>query len=184
MARSSAALLCAWSLSVVGIAAAAECPGSGAWVHSGCTVEATASVSCEKVMAEMVARAQGKGGWVDPHNAGKYTILEQGSNRLLTQRTTNPKTSVGGKVYTDKQLFNLSPKGDDACDIQACSESQGTSVYDFSTNYCDIHNLYCDDAVCKPFAGFSTTESNVSPRLGSGGRDPSRCGPKDQVVNV
>merc|ERR1712078_730276 len=90
---------------------------------------------------------------------------------------TNPATSVGGKVYTDKQIFTFSDSADGTCEIQACSQSQGFSVMDFSTNYCDIHNLYCNDAVCHPIDSFDTTESNVSPNLGSGGKDSSKCVP-------
>jgi len=31
------------------------------------------------------------------------------------------------------------------CVVYACSESQGFSVVDYSTNYCNLHNLYCGD---------------------------------------
>ena len=28
--------------------------------------------------------------------------------------------------------------------MKACSTSETTSIADFSTNYCNVHNLYCD----------------------------------------
>ena len=30
--------------------------------------------------------------------------------------------------------------------MQACSESQGPSGCDYSTNYCNVRNLYCNSA--------------------------------------
>ena len=33
-----------------------------------------------------------------------------------------------------------------SCVIDACSESQVLSVYDYSTNYCNLYNLYCGKA--------------------------------------
>jgi len=88
-------------------------------------------------MAEMSARAAHMNGWVDPHNGGVYSKGESGTNELQTQRTTNPEKSVGGKLYTDKQIFTFTEKGAASCQIDGCSESQGMSVGDFSTNYCD-----------------------------------------------
>merc|ERR1712232_279488 len=164
--------------------ASMECHGSGSWIHAGIRLTATAATTCAKVKAEMQTRISGVHGWKDPHNGGIYTVLSESANQLKTQRTTNPATSVGGKVYTDKQIFTFSDSADGTCEIQACSESQGFSVMDYSTNYCDIHNLYCNDAVCHPIDSFDTTESNVSPNLGSGGQDPSKCVPKAVTVTA
>merc|ERR1719506_3279245 len=109
-----------------------------------------ASASCADVQSEIESRASAKNGWVDPHNGGIYSLLSSDSGVVNTQHTTNPATSVGGQVYTDKQTFVLSD-ADGGCQIKACSESQGTSVGDFSTNYCDIRNLFCGSADgCKP----------------------------------
>jgi hypothetical protein len=129
------------------------------------------------VKAEIQARISGSSGWKDPHNGGIYSVLSGGEGELQTQRTTNPKTSVGGKVYTDKQIFTFTDAADGKCKIEACSQSQGFSVKDFSTNYCDIHVLYCNDAMCKPIDSFATEETKVSPNFLSGGRDPSKCFP-------
>merc|ERR1739848_937550 len=108
-------------------------------------VTVTAAASCSDVQAEIQSRANGEGGWVDPHNGGIYSVLGTDNGVVQTQRTTNPATSVGGNVYTDKQTFALTTV-DGGCQIKGCSESQGGSFSDFSTNYCDLRNLYCGSA--------------------------------------
>merc|ERR1712151_1319531 len=163
---------------ILPLSSSMKCPSSGSLIHAGVEVTALADASCTRVKAEIQARIGGSNGWTDPHKGGIYSVLSDSGDELATQRTTNPKTSVGGKVYTDKQIFTFSDVADGTCQIQACSQSQGFSVMDFSTNYCDIHNLYCNDAVCHPIDSFDTTESNVSPNLGSGGKDTSKCVPK------
>jgi len=157
-------------------ALAYKCPGSGPFVHAWSEVTAVAAASCSDVLAEMKARAAHENGWVDPHNGGIYTVISSSAGELQTQRTTNPKTSVGGKVYTDKQTFTLTPKGADSCQIDACSESQGFSIKDFSTNYCDIRNMYCGTADgCKPASkDFTSTQSSVTSSIGAG-KDFSNC---------
>merc|ERR1712046_559129 len=99
-------------------------------------------VACTKVREEMAARITSKT-WVDPHNGGIYSIIANEGN-LKTQRTTNPANDATGQnnTYTDKQVF-VFEDNDDGCLVHGCSESQGFSVMDFSTNYCDLRNLYC-----------------------------------------
>ena len=163
-------------------AADMKCPGSGAWFgHAKTTVIATAKVSCATVKQEIEARAGSTGAWVDPHNGGIYSILSNGDMEIETKRTTNPKTSVGGIVFTDKQLFTLAQSGSD-CEISACSESQSTSLKDFSTNYCDLRNLYCGSADgCKPVVhDFASSETSV--HASSGQNDWSQCVVKTVVV--
>merc|ERR1712139_743915 len=82
-----------------------NCPGSGALVHAWMEVTVEADAACDVVQAEMEARANGS--WVDPHNGGIYSVLSSSNGIINTQRTTNPATSVGGTVYTDKQTFEL-----------------------------------------------------------------------------
>merc|ERR1712039_762841 len=83
--------------------------------------------------------------------------------------------SVGGMTYTDKVLLTFTDS-DGSCIITGCSESQGTSVGDFSTNYCNIRNLYCSkEEGCSPVKhDFATTERTVSPSFGAG-KDRSAC---------
>lgn len=161
------------------------------------SVTAVADTSCEKVAAEIKARASVSGGWTDPHNGGIYSVLSTRGNpyysALFTKRTTNPKTSVGGKVYTDKQIFTLTchakhtehgPEVDcGKCNINACSESQGLSFFDFSTNYCDIRNLYCGSADgCTAVSDdFSSSSEYYSGSLGAG-HDFSKCIVKENAM--
>eukprot|EP00929_Paragymnodinium_shiwhaense_P066003 TRINITY_DN3306_c0_g1_i3.p1 TRINITY_DN3306_c0_g1~~TRINITY_DN3306_c0_g1_i3.p1 ORF type:complete len:421 (+),score=85.91 TRINITY_DN3306_c0_g1_i3:169-1263(+) len=153
----------------------AKCPGSQAWPHASCEITATAAASCATVAAEIKARASGAGGWTDPHNGGIYSVLSSSATEIATQRTTNPAKAVGGKVYTDKQIFTLTEENG-TCKIQGCSESQGVSVKDFSTNYCDLRNLFCDEKDgCKAVTtDFAVTESEVKPSLFAG-EDKSVC---------
>eukprot|EP00929_Paragymnodinium_shiwhaense_P066000 TRINITY_DN3306_c0_g1_i10.p1 TRINITY_DN3306_c0_g1~~TRINITY_DN3306_c0_g1_i10.p1 ORF type:complete len:355 (+),score=85.94 TRINITY_DN3306_c0_g1_i10:73-1137(+) len=167
---------------LAGTAAGMKCPGSKAWPHASCEVTVTAVASCATVAAEIKARASGSNGWTDPHNGGVYSVLSSSATEIQTQRTTNPKKAVGGKVYTDKQIFTLAEENG-SCKIEACSESQGVSVKDFSTNYCDLRNLYCDAADgCKPVTkDFSVTENEVKPSLFAG-KDKSVCIAKPAVL--
>jgi len=170
-------------ISSIGAAAAFPtngCPGSGAWLpHAKTQVDATVKGSCADVQAEIEARTSGQNGWVDPHNGGIYSTLSSstlssGGVQVATKRTANPKHSVGGKVYTDKQIFTLTTNGD-SCHVEACSESQGASLQDFSTNYCDIRNLYCGSADgCKTVKhDFQSSQSSVT--ASSGQSDFSAC---------
>ena len=92
---------------------------------------------------EINARVTGQANssWTDPHNAGTYTILSSGSGTMQLTRKT------GDGKYTDKQTFTFTANGA-GCAVTACSESQVTSVIDYSTNFCDLHDLYCADKGC------------------------------------
>eukprot|EP00939_MAST-03C_sp_MAST-3C-sp1_P002318 g2318.t1 len=137
---------------MAGLAAAAdsECPGSKAWVtHAKTKLDVTISESCDTVRGVIQERAEGSGNgqWVDPHNKGTYTVEGSTGNQLSLQRET------GNKKYTDKMIFTFSDTSDGGCSVVACSESQVTSVEDFSTNYCNLHDLYCMDEGCNPISG-------------------------------
>ena len=153
-------------------AGAMKCPGSGSWIHASAEVEATVDASCADVMEEMKARVQGP--WVDPHNKGTYSLLSESKDELDIQRIT------GNKKFTDKITFTFSDfdaqGAKPSCGIHACSESQGFSIGDFSTNYCNIRNLYCGKTDgCVPVKhDFENTEQKVDPSFGAG-KDKSAC---------
>jgi len=156
-----------------------KCPGSPARPHASCRVDARVATSCKNVASEMRNRvaANQNGTWLDPHNHGQYTWEASiGDSELLFQRTTNPETSFNGKLYTDRILFTLTEGPGGVCAIQGCSESQGASVGDFSTNYCNMRNLYCGSAEgCTPWTwNFGAVEFDVSPSLGAS-KDPAMC---------
>jgi len=123
-------------------------------------------------MSEMEARVAGisSGSWYDPHNRGTYSLLSRGDHELSFSRLT------GNKKYTDKQTFTFSDVSASTCEVQGCSESQGFSVGDFSTNYCDLRMLYCGTAEgCKPVhTDFAISETSVKPSFGASS-DPKAC---------
>lgn len=86
-------------------------------------------------------------GWVDPHNGGTYTILNDiyNSEEQITQITGQRVTA--DRKYTDIFIFTLEEdsSGRDGCILSGCSESQVFSVLDYSTNYCNLRNLYCNN---------------------------------------
>ena len=153
---------------------------------------ATANASCKDVQAEIVARIAGQstGAWHDPHNNGTYTLVSQSTGRLDTSRVT------GNKKYTDKQTFTFQTSGcgeprfrllsytrvmlfdvrSSSCIVSGCSESQVTSVYDASTNYCDLRMLYCSqEQGCHPVtSSFAVQETQLTPSFGAG-KDASAC---------
>ena len=114
------------------------CPGSPVPVHAKCEMSIRFNnAECRIVMEEIRLRLQHTNGWTDPHNNGGYSLISSTSNFFEASRQT------GNGLYTD--LFNLefsNLANDGSCLVRACSESQVTSVLDFSTNYCNIHNLY------------------------------------------
>ena len=149
-----------------------KCPGSGSWIHAWAEVDAVASASCADVMEEMKARVGGS--WVDPHNKGTYSLLSESTDELDIQRIT------GNKKYTDKITFTFSDLNAQgakpSCGIHACSESQGFSIGDFSTNYCNIRNLYCgsEDKCVYVKHDFETSEQTVKHSIGAG-EDKTAC---------
>lgn len=121
------------------------CPGSPALIHAKCKMMVTFQESCDVVKNEMVGRMEGKNGWVDPHNGGVYTLesVKKEDGDDTSGFKVEGKRLTGNDLFTDKFAFLLLNSGD-GCIAQACSESQVHSVLDFSTNYCNLHCLYCN----------------------------------------
>jgi hypothetical protein len=126
----------------VAMDASASCPGSPATIHAKCEMKITfPSTNCESVQQEIAHRMAGDFGWTDPHNDGTYKLDSINHGVLKGSRRT------GNDKYTDlfEMIFSLDKNGD--CVVEACSESQVTSVVDFSTNFCNLHNLYCSTSL-------------------------------------
>jgi len=113
------------------------CPGSPVKMHASCDMGVTFTNSCQDVIQEMSTRVTSDQ-WIDPHNGGTYTITNQTDTYLAGQRVT------GDSKYTDKFDFTFTAT-DSGCQVEACSESQVNSMKDFSTNYCNLHDLYCSE---------------------------------------
>lgn len=136
------------------------CPGSPALKNAKCimTITFPKPTTCSMVQTEITSRMNGLNGWVDPHNQGVYKILndhfnfEEQMTQITGSRVTgNASSNVDGndgKTYEDLFIFTLeddtSSNGNGGCILNACSESQVLSVVDFSTNYCNLRNLYCN----------------------------------------
>ena len=142
------------------------CPGSHAhFKHAMCSMSVNfpKPTSCSTVKNEIISRMNGDNGWLDPHNNGTYTVIdnevvdvqysygddEDQYDGQMTKITGSRVTGNG--QYTDLFTFTLleqdSSDGNTdggGCVLNACSESQVFSILDFSTNYCNLRNLYCN----------------------------------------
>jgi hypothetical protein len=120
-----------------------ECPHSPAWMHATCGMTFQVSdFMCKDVKEEVERRIQGKDGWTDPKShPGKYLLLDSQPGRTLAQRTTGD-----GSNYVDKFLFTYTDVEGEGCLVTGCSAAQSASYYDYSTNYCNMHNLLCGKA--------------------------------------
>eukprot|EP00933_Yihiella_yeosuensis_P083813 TRINITY_DN980_c0_g1_i1.p1 TRINITY_DN980_c0_g1~~TRINITY_DN980_c0_g1_i1.p1 ORF type:complete len:188 (-),score=35.39 TRINITY_DN980_c0_g1_i1:312-875(-) len=151
-----------------------QCPGSpdGLMTHAKASLFLNPKASCPEVEAEIRARVKGENGWVDPHNHGTYTMISDEAGVMRLKRLT------GDKKYTDMIMFTFADWGGDyGCQITACSESQVNSFLDFSTNYCNLRNLYCGKAEGCPIALHDIGEYKESLRECSygAGHDGSKC---------
>merc|ERR1719384_1368938 len=96
----------------------------------------------------MEARANMQDGWKDPHNNGKYDIAKDSTSAVLAV------DHYGGNFphFHDKVNFvfearrRLLSEKAAGCTVYACSDSQGISAADGSTNYCNIRNLYANES--------------------------------------
>jgi len=161
------------------------CPGSAAFVHASCKLASRTSASCEIVAEEVLARVYGQfETWHDPHNNGTYTLLRDesgspdGCSEASHSRILTLKRLTGDQKYTDKMTLTLRSTCDGNCMVLGCSESQVTSVADFSTNYCNLRNLICGSSSkpsCKTVKhDFSVEQVRLNPSIGAS-TDENAC---------
>lgn len=93
---------------------------------------------------------------------------------------------TGNGKYTDKLTLTFSAAALESnfqsstsvgtCVLRGCSESQVTSVADFSTNYCNMYSLYCASADgCHPVRhDWTFKEQEVDPSIGAS-KDKAAC---------
>mmetsp|Transcript_92414 Transcript_92414/g.249301 ORF Transcript_92414/g.249301 Transcript_92414/m.249301 type:complete len:386 (-) Transcript_92414:54-1211(-) len=156
---------------------AEACPGSSSLVHARAQVTTTfPGTGCDDVRAEMKARIAGQGGWVDPHNGGTYTLLSESANGFSAERVT------ANKKYTDNMDFTFQASGAGGCELQGCSESQVTSIADFSTNFCNLHDLYCGSSDGCPVASKDFTYTESSTKSLGASTDKTACVVQDAVA--
>jgi len=158
-----------------------QCPGApdGLLSHAKASLFLNPKASCPIVEAEIRARVKGVNGWVDPHNHGTYTMLHDEAGVMRLKRVT------GNGKYTDMLMFTFSDWGGDyGCQVTACSESQVNSFLDMSTNFCNLHNLYCGKQDGCPVADQDIGEYKEELRTFSrgAGKDKSKCIVKETAV--
>jgi hypothetical protein len=123
------------------MASSSVCPSSSAYVHAKCAITVTFDQPCDTVRNEIQGRIQSEH-WVDPHNQGTYSLDGTAEKQIHVSRLT------GDKMFTDKMAMEFEDNTKTSgCTMRACSVSQVTSVLDFSTNYCNLRNLYCNSNV-------------------------------------
>lgn len=151
-----------------------KCPGSPSTPHASCQTNVNVNATCAAVIAEMSARAVGSqdGSWTDPHNGGTYTVTSSDASSVQLKRVTGDHKPG---PYTDFILFTLTDVNGQ-CTLAGCSDSQSTSIGDYSTNYCNQRNLYCGSAEgCKPVKmDWTIKETNVKPSPGASA-NPKDC---------
>ncbi len=122
-----------------------KCPGSPAWKHAKCVMTLKfPGADCSTVQSEISQRLNDKS-WIDPHNQGTY---KQNNADASSGSVVEGERLTGDGKYTDKFMFTFVDGGTDggasSCEVSACSESQCFSILDFSTNFCNLRNLYCN----------------------------------------
>jgi len=81
---------------------------------------------------------------------GNYTLITSEVGVCTkASRATSPFADPG--PFTDLFGFRYQSTPNNACHVVGCSESQVPSQCDFSTNFCNMYNLYCSEADgCSP----------------------------------
>ncbi|CAE7370042.1 unnamed protein product [Symbiodinium sp. CCMP2456] len=122
----------------------AACPGSPvpSGDHAACSESLVFKASCSSVQEEIEARI---GLNMDRKKLpGNYTLLASETGVCTkASRATSPFADPG--PFTDLFGFRYVTDGS-GCHVLACSESQVKSLCDFSTNFCNLFNLYCNEA--------------------------------------
>eukprot|EP00039_Didymoeca_costata_P018126 m.332219 g.332219 ORF g.332219 m.332219 type:complete len:180 (-) comp16899_c0_seq1:22-561(-) len=125
-------------------------------LHAHCQLSVTVNTSCAAFALEASARMRGLNNWTDPHNGGTYSQVSANATYVQGSRLTNSQPQ-----YKDDFDFMLTNSTPNTCTVTACSESEAYSYLDYSTNYCNLHNLYCGKAAgCTPVLyDFTSTET-------------------------
>lgn len=122
---------------------AQACPGSPVdWSHHASCMETRRFQNpCENVQEEIELRIEKN---LDRKKLpGQYELLStqhgtcsKGSRATSPHAVPGPYTDIFGFLYVSEP---------DGCWVTSCSESQVESLCDFSTNFCNMFNLYCNE---------------------------------------
>jgi hypothetical protein len=102
--------------------------------HAHCAVSAVyPGIACDTVYSEFDSEI--RSWFTGDVSAGVYAITEESPSSFIWSTRTTPVYK-----FVDDQIFELT-QTDDACEVVARSRSQTHSIYDFSTNYCNMWNV-------------------------------------------
>jgi len=155
-----------------------RCPGSPVYpFRASSEVNVVAAASCATVKEEILSRVEGQGSvWVDPHNNGTYSVESVAGAQIELSRITGRPLGWMGWRFTDRLMLTLWPGGDEVCEIAGCSESQGLSFGDLSTNYCNLRMLYCGSRQgCSPVKHDFTIAEQVAETSIGATTNPTDC---------
>ena len=119
-------------------------------LHAHCELKASFAQSCADLYSsvEQAISSDADGG----PSKGLYAIKETGSNEYIWATRTTPV-----KHYQDNIVFQFSGTGT-ACQIDARSQSESLSYYDYDTNYCNMWNIF--NQANSTFTGLSDSHCN------------------------
>ena len=127
-----------WHEYTAAVAGQRVCPGSPSKAHAKCQLSVVVDAPCTVALRTVHGRVRGKNGWMDckEPKPGMYSGAAWAAARV-----------TGNGAFRDKLAFHFEPQGgadptSGTCKLTACSESQVDSIIDYSTNYCNLRNLY------------------------------------------
>ncbi|XP_077991471.1 uncharacterized protein LOC144445700 [Glandiceps talaboti] len=107
-------------------------------LHASCKLHWTFGTQCQEINTKLMDQMKK---WEGPDNCKQggekclYKVLSSNSTYITATHTTPVKMYVDTQTYSFKQSGQL-------CIVQAYSSSNTWyAVLDYSTNYCNLHNL-------------------------------------------
>ena len=103
--------------------------------HANCGMDVTfKGVSCGAIWTSIDATVRG---WSNGGpSSGLYAVFEESKSSYVWSTRTTPVAH-----YVDDQIFELTPTTA-GCAVSSRSRSQSLSQYDYSTNYCNMWNVF------------------------------------------
>ena len=122
------------TIASVAIASKSDFPSFDS-LHANCALSATFADDCSTVFAniESTVKSFSAGG----PSKGLYAIKEEGSGDYVWTTRTTPVSK-----YVDDIIFEVVSGSNGGCTVNGKSKSESLSYYDYSTNYCNMWNVY------------------------------------------
>lgn len=132
-------------------------------IHASCNIEWNFGISCHDTLQRIVAQINN---WTNNtcNNDEKcgYKITDYTESVLHATHTTPVKH------YIDNLSFTFQPDGQASCKVHGFSTSQvWYAILDYSTNYCNLHNLIIGSGLNKTKNYSETTSDTVCTQYSS-----------------